>query len=262
MEKKKMGNKGEKGAKPEKGGKRKKADTSKFEEFTKDLPEGFRDTWERMPPDMKDYFVKAAGESRTSAEFVARIMVGSCPQCGSAATVDCDQVADIEDPTVGMCKDCGYVWCLECELPMSGGGECLHWDVCRNCDVPKNEVGDCEMAPSECDPMRRWLEKQKALLQELNCAFCGRRISEDCEHFTFGVKVLKNSFIQVKKGMTVEIALQVNKKEKKIMAIVPAEDSAAKKEGKDLLFVVCSEKCAEALANALRSAGNAFEITV
>jgi len=236
---------------------KKKRISNKLDEFVDALPEGFRDTWDKMPEDVKDYFVKAADESRTSAEFVARIMVGSCPQCGSIDTASGEDVENIEDPTVGMCKACGFLWCLECELPLTAGSECLHWQVCRDCDVPKNEYGDCEKLPSECGPMKEWLARNPVQYPEITCSWCKRAIPEDQEHFMLGAKVLKSRLLPTRAGV---VELSIAAKKKKIHAIVPAENSTAKKEGKDVLFVVCCEDCAQALSQVLKESGGDFEI--
>lgn len=229
--------------------KKKKEKKKSIDDFIEFLPEGFRDTWERMPEEMKDYFVKAAEESATPEEFVSRIMVGSCPQCGSTETVSCEEVDKIEDPTIGQCRECGFLWCLECEAPVSPDQECRHWDVCRECDAPKNEVGDCEQVPSECEPMKQWLGTHPAPAVEIVCSWCGKRIPEEREHFVFGAKVRDRALLKKHRRGIFELPLSAPKK--KVPAIVPAENSRADKEGNDLLFITCSEDCAESLSDAL-----------
>jgi hypothetical protein len=41
------------------------------------------------------------------------------------------------------------------------------------------------------------------------------------------------------------------RKDRNVQAMVVAEDSPAKRDGKDLLFVTCGESCAEALRQSL-----------
>ena len=45
-------------------------------------------------------------------EFLMLVFVGDCPNCSSELTVCCDEVKEIDYPTVGLCKECGYMWCL------------------------------------------------------------------------------------------------------------------------------------------------------
>ena len=238
---------------------KRKGSREKFDSFADYLPEGFRDTWERMPEEMKEYFVKAAEESSSAEEFVSRIMVGSCLRCGSMETVSCDEVHGIEDPTIGMCLQCGYLWCLECEASVTEGQDCSHWDACETCDYPKNEYGDCETLPSECDPMKAWMKSHPLPFHEMACAWCRKRLSNQASHFVLGVKT--KSPDQLPKGKaTVEIDLP--SKKRKAPAIVPGELSKARKSGKDLLFVTCCEKCSDDLSRAIESDAPDLEIVV
>jgi hypothetical protein len=89
-------------------------------------------------------------------KFVREILVGDCPRCRSSNTHVCsapDFVPDIEgkpmkigsecsvarmldDPCIGHCDDCDYLWCLECgsELSMDNPN-CGHWAICGECAV-------------------------------------------------------------------------------------------------------------------------------
>ncbi|HXT58035.1 MAG TPA: hypothetical protein VN699_05340 [Pirellulales bacterium] len=67
-----------------------------------------------MGPDVANELLDAMNESATGEEFVNRIMVGDCPQCGSSNTGDSENDPEIEDPCVGRCFDCGLLWCLDC----------------------------------------------------------------------------------------------------------------------------------------------------
>ena len=60
-------------------------------------------------------------------EFISAVMVGECPKCGSEKTRDAEDIKSMDDATVGVCMDCGYVWCLECGEPLDEW-PCPHWD--------------------------------------------------------------------------------------------------------------------------------------
>gem|GEM_PF-3592361 len=67
-------------------------------------------------------------------EFLATIWAGSCIHCGSDYTMDLCEVEGIENPTVGLCKECGGMWCTECRAPIvTPDLVCGHFDVCEEC---------------------------------------------------------------------------------------------------------------------------------
>jgi len=89
-------------------------------------------------------------------EFLREIFVGDCPRCGSSNTHDCtapDFELDLEgkpmkigsecsvarmldDPCVGHCDDCDYLWCLECGSELSMDNPiCGHYAICEECNV-------------------------------------------------------------------------------------------------------------------------------
>lgn len=236
--------------------KKKEKEKRESEDIADALPETFRSTWDRMPEHMKDYFISAANESRTSEEFVARIMVGSCRRCGSADALMCEQVEGVNDSTVGMCQECGFLWCLECELPVKAGEECPHWQVCRNCNRPRNARGDCGLLPSDCDLMREWRAKSIGTCN-IACSWCGRVFEEVREVFVLGAKALRRDIVPDEKGM---VDISFRERKKKVPAIIPALNSKARKKGKEFLFVTCCKECGEALGKLLISADSLFEI--
>jgi len=96
--------------------------------------------------------------------FTFGIMVGDCPNCGSFNTHDCEApnyhldlegepmkmgsecgiARELNDPTVGHCDDCNYLWCLECGSELSIDKLlCGHWAICSDCEISE-EVRDCE----------------------------------------------------------------------------------------------------------------------
>ena len=93
-------------------------------------------------------------------QFISEAMVGECPECGSANTVDCDEVEGIYDIEVGLCGNCGYLWCLECGSHLTSGIICGHWEICSNCAKEKDEFGSCGIPPLECKEIKNWLEKE------------------------------------------------------------------------------------------------------
>lgn len=85
-----------------------------------------------MSPEVAKEFFDAMNKSATGEEFVNRILVGDCPQCGCSNTGDCESDPEIEDPCVGRCFDCGFLWCLDCgevfKDAQSAGHDCPAWE--------------------------------------------------------------------------------------------------------------------------------------
>ncbi len=67
-----------------------------------------------MSPDLRGELQDAIVKSASGEDFVNRIMVGDCPQCGCSQTGDCENDPQIDDPCVGRCFECGQLWCLDC----------------------------------------------------------------------------------------------------------------------------------------------------
>jgi hypothetical protein len=84
-----------------------------------------------------------------------------------------------------------------------------------------------------------------------SCAWCDNIISEFSEHFALKVKMRPGFDIAQLQGTVQMVEL---KKTKKIIPVIfVTEDSDAKKEGYDMLFMLCSEKCSKRLKNALEN---------
>jgi hypothetical protein len=83
------------------------------------------------------------------------------------------------------------------------------------------------------------------LESDLKCAWCEDEIPDDTELFGIGAKARPGIDITEQEGKVIDIFL--TRRDRNVQALVVTNDSPAKKEGKDLLFVVCSESCAEAL---------------
>lgn len=83
---------------------------------------------DQMPEDAMAVLHEAATSSETGSQFVAMLMVGKCPSCGSVDVEDCEHTTGVEDCTVGRCHSCGKFWCLECgEVFAPGQKVCRHW---------------------------------------------------------------------------------------------------------------------------------------
>jgi len=90
---------------------------------------------------------------------------------------------------------------------------------------------------------------ESAISTSFKCAWCDDEIPDDVELFTVGATANSDIDLAEAKGKTIPMLLE--KAEKTVIAIVPASDSAAAKDGIDLLFTLCSLSCAQALTNAL-----------
>jgi hypothetical protein len=83
----------------------------------------------QMPPDVLAELGKAMSESASAEEFANRIMVGSCPRCGSDQTSDCDADPEINELLIGRCYECGQLWCTECGKALTRNSlYCDCWD--------------------------------------------------------------------------------------------------------------------------------------
>ena len=84
---------------------------------------------EQMPPDVLAELGAAMRESASAEEFADRILVGSCPSCGSEQTGDCDADPEIDNILVGRCYECGQLWCTECGNALARNNpHCDCWD--------------------------------------------------------------------------------------------------------------------------------------
>jgi hypothetical protein len=84
---------------------------------------------QQMPPDALAEMQKLLASSTSAEDFANRIMVGSCPKCGSDETGDCEEDPEIDNLLVGRCYECGQLWCTECDKPLEGKApKCPCWD--------------------------------------------------------------------------------------------------------------------------------------
>lgn len=119
--------------------------------------EEMKGMWEFMPERIQRALKRAVETLRENSGNRENATAGRCPRCGAGETFDCDKVAGIADPTVGLCISCGYVWCLECETYLISTVVCGHWKVCKSCGERKDGSGYCRIMPGECAHIRNWL---------------------------------------------------------------------------------------------------------
>ena len=81
------------------------------------------------------------------------------------------------------------------------------------------------------------------------CAWCQSHIDDHMEVFGFGAKLKSNVDLSEYESHCIQIGL--GSEEKSVFAMVTAQDSEAKNDGKDVMFLVCSEKCGKKLKKVL-----------
>ncbi|MHA2062348.1 MAG: hypothetical protein ACW963_08685 [Candidatus Sifarchaeia archaeon] len=115
----------------------------------------FSEIWDSLPKDIQKTLRKAVEESSAASEeqFIAEIMIGECPNCGSNQTKDCEKVEGIEDISVGLCMNCGYLWCSECGRSLVKNTKCNHWEICDTCDKA-DEIGFCGIDALDCEKLK------------------------------------------------------------------------------------------------------------
>jgi hypothetical protein len=96
---------------------------------------------------------------------------------------------------------------------------------------------------------------KKRLLR--TCAWCTRIISPDEDLYAFGAKARSDLDLTEKEGEFVTLQLALH--EKMVPALVTSKSSPARAEGYDLIFVTCSEACAQGLKDALEFEKDVFE---
>jgi hypothetical protein len=83
------------------------------------------------------------------------------------------------------------------------------------------------------------------------CAWCEDEIPEDVEVSTIGARAKPGIDLSEAEGTVIQLSLiQANRT---VSALIPTKDSPATRDGHDLIFMVCSQSCAQALSNALEN---------
>jgi hypothetical protein len=91
----------------------------------------------------------------------------------------------------------------------------------------------------------------------LRCSWCMKKIKEDEECFGLSVKFVKG--VDLKKDEGTIKAVFLASRNTSVPMIVVAEDSEAKKQGQDGIFVLCSDKCGVKMKKTLKEELNWFE---
>jgi hypothetical protein len=81
------------------------------------------------------------------------------------------------------------------------------------------------------------------------CAWCQNQISDDMEVFGLGAKLKPNVDLSEYENHCIQIDLV--SEEKPVYMMISAQGSQAKSEGKDCMFLVCSERCGKKLKDVL-----------
>lgn len=89
------------------------------------------------------------------------------------------------------------------------------------------------------------------------CAWCNLDIAPDEDVFGFGAKADPSVELTDKEGDFVSLNLALQ--DKTIFAFVPSKSSAPTADGFDLMFLTCSEECAQSLKDALELEKDVFE---
>ena len=89
------------------------------------------------------------------------------------------------------------------------------------------------------------------------CAWCTREISADEDIFGFGAMASHDIELAGKEGEFVSRNLSL--REKTVFAFVPEKTEGSNISGYDLLFITCSETCAQSLKDELDLERDVFE---
>lgn len=121
--------------------------------------------WEFLPDNIRDSLKMAFALHRQRGGWQERqTLIRQCPHCGSKHTIDCGQVKDLNDTTIGLCLTCGYLWCIECDTTLLTTVNCGHWQVCSACTEEKGLSGYCGITPRECLHVMNWLRKSHPMV--------------------------------------------------------------------------------------------------
>ena len=85
------------------------------------------------------------------------------------------------------------------------------------------------------------------------CAWCKQHIPLDAPVVTIGMKLEPDNGMLAKEGLFIEMPVPGG--DRTVVALVSQQNSPAKEEGKDLMFMVCSDPCAQAVREALKLPG-------
>ena len=99
--------------------------------------------------------------------------------------------------------------------------------------------------------MKRRRTEPRSLLDrfQTTCGWCGKEIPAGTPVFGAGARVRSGIDLSSREGQILELVLMLPKKT--VLAGVTTSDSLAKADGKDLMFMACSERCARDLQRAV-----------
>lgn len=83
---------------------------------------------------------------------------------------------------------------------------------------------------------------------QAECGWCGKAIGEDDPVVAVGGRVHEGIDLSLMAGKVIELAFDVSGRT--VLAAVTAFDSDAKAEGKDIIFMTCSDVCGEQVQSA------------
>ncbi|HKO58258.1 MAG TPA: hypothetical protein VJ276_20510 [Thermoanaerobaculia bacterium] len=83
---------------------------------------------------------------------------------------------------------------------------------------------------------------------QAECGWCGKLIGEDDSVVAVGARVHEGMDLSLVEGKVIELAFSVS--DRTVLAAVAAFDSDAKAEGKDVVFMVCSDACGKQVQEA------------
>jgi hypothetical protein len=81
------------------------------------------------------------------------------------------------------------------------------------------------------------------------CSWCGSKIDEDVPVFGLGGKKRADVDLTEYEGSAIRLTLATQDRD--VICIVPAEDSPARADGYDFMFMTCSEECAVEMKSAM-----------
>lgn len=116
--------------------------------------------WEFLPVNIRESLKAALEIHQQRGQRQGRqALIRECPHCNSNNTIDCGQVKDLNDTTIGLCLTCGYLWCIECDTALLTTVNCGHWQVCSACTEERDLPGYCGIIPWKCIYIINWLKK-------------------------------------------------------------------------------------------------------
>ncbi len=83
------------------------------------------------------------------------------------------------------------------------------------------------------------------------CAWCSKEVAEDSEVYKIMATTKYKTLLEGREGMFIPLPLALASKT--VHAVVVTEDSEAKKDGWEIIFMTCSLSCAKSLKAALIS---------